>query len=620
MADAGLTRCDQAPGGLCGTVEVPLNRSDPTGPKIPIFFVVFRHTDDSQPPLEPIFVTEGGPGYSVTQNMQAQYQFVFAPLMNRRDLVLIDYRGEGLSAAINCPLLQQGIGVIYDATAQCGEQLGRASDLYGSGDVARDVEAVREALGVERFDYYGGSYAGLDIQAYAVRYPGHLRAAVLDSPVTSLDHDPWWTSYERVAVRSVTLVCARSANCSRAIAEPSAALVWLIHRLRERPLDGTAFDADGNAVHVHVSEAALARFIQFDAGGFVVASELAAAANALRHGDSAPLLRLAAENNTFPFVDFSPGSEAIQFSAGDNVGRFCTDMTFQWNKSAPLATRLAEFQRAKAALAPARFSPFSVDAWTAPPPQGVEPDACIRWPAPTHDPAPPVPPGSTAGSVPALILTGDLDDTVTATDSLKARRVFPNSVAVSLRNSGHHTIFNARGQCARELTVSFFTSLSPGNTSCAGADTFDWPAVGRFPLHAADELPADVAAGHGDASTRLDRRVAAVAAATVTDSLRRAFLGSGTDGVGLRGGSWHGAFTENAFKIRWDAARFAEDVSVSGDGLYAGFTTINANIRIAGVESGQLHIGGAWFDPNTTTLEIRGTLDGRRVALNVPAT
>jgi hypothetical protein len=52
-------------------------------------------------------------------------------------------------------LLQQGGADFFDAVRSGGERLGTRSDLYGGAEVAGDIEAVRAALSVERFDCYG---------------------------------------------------------------------------------------------------------------------------------------------------------------------------------------------------------------------------------------------------------------------------------------------------------------------------------------------------------------------------------------------------------------------------------------------------------------------------------
>jgi pimeloyl-ACP methyl ester carboxylesterase len=179
------------PGGLCGRVEVPLDRDRPDGAQIGIFFAVFPHTDDSAHAGRPIFATFGGPGVSATQaGGEGFVNELFGPLRDRRDVVLIDYRGTGLSDAIDCPPLQAFVGDLYELVRLCGEQLGDRSDLYGSEDVAADIEAVRDALDVKRFDFYGLSYAAADLQAFAVRHPQRLGTVVLDSPFSLVDFDP----------------------------------------------------------------------------------------------------------------------------------------------------------------------------------------------------------------------------------------------------------------------------------------------------------------------------------------------------------------------------------------------------------------------------------------------
>ena len=171
----------------------------PKGAQIGIFFAVFHTKADkrARPGGGWIFATFGGPGRvgRARSVARASPLAVFGPLRERHDVVLIDYRGTGLSQAINCePLQQGGFDRISRLTRLCGEQLGPESDLYGSEDVAKDIEAVRKALGVGRFDFFGFSiYAGADAQAYAVRYPHRLGRVVLDAPVPLVGYDPWFT-------------------------------------------------------------------------------------------------------------------------------------------------------------------------------------------------------------------------------------------------------------------------------------------------------------------------------------------------------------------------------------------------------------------------------------------
>jgi Tol biopolymer transport system component/pimeloyl-ACP methyl ester carboxylesterase len=358
--------CGDNPDVQCGTVDVPLDRAHPSQGSIPIAYRLYPHTDTSKPGLDPIFATEGGPGYSITQNNAFAYdEFVFAPLRDRHDLVMIDQRGVGLSNAIDCSPLQHGVADsdVYSAVSACAAFLGPSADEYGTGDVALDIDAVRKALGVDRFMYYGASYSGVDVQAYAVRFPSRLSAAKI------VNFDPFFTPAAAAMARSVGLVCARSANCSADHRHASDDLAWLADRLRRHPVDGTGIDAVGNAHALHVTEGFLANRITYnDGGAFVSDAELAAAATSLRQGDAVPLLRLAADADG-PF--FGDNGDPSQFSAGESAARVCIDATFAWDKSAPIPLRRRQFERARDQLRGSTFAPFSVDAWLSSPPDGL---------------------------------------------------------------------------------------------------------------------------------------------------------------------------------------------------------------------------------------------------------
>ena len=61
---ASPAECDGAPRATCGTVEVPLDRSDPSAGTIRIGYELHPHTDRTEDPLDPIVAAEGGPGYA----------------------------------------------------------------------------------------------------------------------------------------------------------------------------------------------------------------------------------------------------------------------------------------------------------------------------------------------------------------------------------------------------------------------------------------------------------------------------------------------------------------------------------------------------------------------------
>ena len=255
---ATLVDCEEAgPDGQCGTVDVPLDRANPSAGTVPIFFLYFRHRD-AAPSNEAILITEGGPGFSATgePGLVGYYRDVFDSLLDTRDLILLDQRGVGRSNAIDCPQIQHGSDDPFRDIAACGAQLGSKASLYTTAEVAKDVDAVRAALGLAKLDLYGGSYAGLDVQAYATRFPQHVRSATADSPVTVTPYDFDVPSL-RAVNRAIRLICARSRLCRADHENALDDVAWLARRLREQPLEGVGFDAAGERHDVRLTEGVL---------------------------------------------------------------------------------------------------------------------------------------------------------------------------------------------------------------------------------------------------------------------------------------------------------------------------------------------------------------------------
>ena len=118
--------------------------------------------------------------------------------------------------------------------------------------------------------------------------------------------------------------------------------------------------------------------------------------------------------------------------------------------------------------------------------------------------------------------------------------------------------------------------------------------------------------------------MAAVSAATVIDAVKRTFLSFGSDGVGLRGGTFTISFSDTAATLGLDATRFSEDVAITGTAVHTFETDIfDVNVTVDGPRDldGTLNINGrAFFVPGASTWHITGVLGGRSVDLRVPVT
>ena len=68
--------------------------------------------------------------------------------------------------------------------AQCLDQMGKGFLAgVGTASAARDMDAVRQALGEDQINYLGYSYGTELGAAYVDRYPNRVRAMVLDGAI-----------------------------------------------------------------------------------------------------------------------------------------------------------------------------------------------------------------------------------------------------------------------------------------------------------------------------------------------------------------------------------------------------------------------------------------------------
>ena len=175
---------------LCGVLKRPLNPAEPQGKTIDVHVAVLPALARNKKP-DPVFMLAGGPGQSAI-GLASTAERLYARLLNRRDVVLVDQRGVGRSAPLVCdegdataPLADRidNEGVIR-LLASCREALQKLphGDLrqYTTTIAMQDIDAVRAALGAERVNVIGGSYgtrAGLE---YARQFPQRVRRLVLD--------------------------------------------------------------------------------------------------------------------------------------------------------------------------------------------------------------------------------------------------------------------------------------------------------------------------------------------------------------------------------------------------------------------------------------------------------
>lgn len=583
----------------CGSIRVALDRARPGGPTIRIRFERYRRADRSRPAASTVVSLEGGPGYPGRADRDARVR-LWRPVSRTRDLVLVDLRGTGTSGALACKALARSTRGYAFRAGRCAAQLGAKRDLYATGPAVDDLEDVLRALGVGQIDLYGDSYGTYAAQAYALRYPGRLRTLTLDAAYPLPGTDPAWADLISAIRRGLRLTCARRPGCParEAGVDPVALVARFSTRLGRRPIVGVAPDGDGARTRVRLDRIALAQLVGATYYHYGVWRDLLAAILAAERGDTAPILRLAAETVV---VDAGAADPPV-FSEALYLAVTCHDYPQLWEPATPVGARPAEIARQLRTYPPGAFAPFDRNAWLAVDYEG--PLACLRWPSPTGDP--PVPPGARYPAVATLVLNGDLDTITTSAQAREVARRFPRSTFVEVRNSVHVTALLDADACASRIYWHFVRTTRAGDTSCAR----QVPEQRVVPTFALGELsPAQ--RRPGDGSTAADRRLAAAAATTVADVVSRWWVNYTGVGTGLRGGRWT---YDGDGPVTFELRRVAlyRGVRVSGTVRWFRKGPVRAVVHVTGPDgtAGRLTLRWSLAEPLATAV-LEGRIGGR---------
>jgi pimeloyl-ACP methyl ester carboxylesterase len=594
-----LRPCHVLPHARCGTLERPWEPGNPAAGTVTVGFAFLPARDRSRPVLGTVVPHEGGPGYSTT-GTAGSYAAMYGRLLERRNLLLVDQRGTGLSEPVDCPALQDLKGDYATAAAACGAALGDRADDYTTALAADDVAAVVDALGLGRVDVYGDSYGTFFTEVYAGRHPGQVRSIVLDSAYPAYGEDGWYAT-QGPAVRSAfTAVCRRSPACRGAGRPFLATLDKVLDVVRAKPWRGTAYDADGRRMKVTVDGAGLAAVAYGATFTPAFYRELTAALRSGLSGDHRPLLRLVAEA-TGGGTDAGP---VKAYSEGLDAAVACHDYPQLYDMTAPPAVRQQQYAAAldaRTATDPDIYGPFTVHEYAASDWQML--DWCTQWPtAPASNPAgPPIPPSGGYPDVPVLVLSGELDTITTPAEGAIVASQFPDARQVLVANSFHVTAYGDTDRCAVRLVRAFVAAPSGRLPTRCASRVEPVRALGRFPR----ALSARPRAG----------AVARAAALTVADLQDRWWNNYSGHGVGLRGGTFRYA-GYNHVHFRLSGYRLLPGLPVSGAAVWDRL----AETMTVSLDLPSGHLDGHW---DTRSRHARAVLSGHLrdhpVRLSFPA-
>ena len=399
---------------LCGHIMVPAVRSNPSVGRQKIGFVVRRRCDTSRPSKGAFVYVEGGPGYTSTSpDSFKPLAAVLAPFLKRHEMIAISQRGTGLSSPLFCKGLQRGTVSYQRGLRQCAKQLGPRRAGYTTAESAADIEAVRQALGLpkRKMILYGDSYGTYLGQSYAARYGKGMRGLILSSAYPG--NDPFWRTLYPAAERAVTRSCNRAPNCS-------GNALGRLHRMLRRA--GTSSKLSSNVLNYLMGDAS-----SYAPGGY---DHLNRVVTEYLRGNGRELREL-----VHPYgPDQGP---ADYFSVGMYAAVVCNDYPVPWQRSAPVAQRRKQLNRAIAAFRPSNWwSPLRKKTWAYDSASDIS--ACLSWPARAKGYQPPIPKGGKMpGRLDTLVLAGEFDSITSVREARTVTARFPRGRLYIVPSRGH---------------------------------------------------------------------------------------------------------------------------------------------------------------------------------------
>lgn len=194
-----------APTARCAGFAVPFDYSKPQGRKFRLAVVKVPATGNRRGTL---FFNPGGPGVSGVEQVRQGLASALPPSIRRSfDLFSWDPRGVGRTrpAISGCRGLENGGNPLPPTGAPTSQQWRTAlaesrkqqrelalqclplnrdfARHMGTNNVVRDLDRMRGAVGDRKLTFWGASYGTRIGYVYALRFPGRLRALLLDGSV-----------------------------------------------------------------------------------------------------------------------------------------------------------------------------------------------------------------------------------------------------------------------------------------------------------------------------------------------------------------------------------------------------------------------------------------------------
>lgn len=419
----------------CGAVSV----ADGTGAKAA--FSIAVAIVSAQEPVrgaEPVVILHGGPGAAIVEDPRP---WLNAPIGRHRDLVLIDQRGGGLSTPSVCPELigqrvdlmaadlrgSELLAAMTAADEACLNGLLRTAwgpDAFGTAEIVSDIDHVRRALRIERWNVYGVSYGTTVAMTMMAKTPETIRSVILDSPYPPDGAPISETGNFARSLQRFYAACRDDADCAARFPDLEDRFLSTVRMLADQPL----------TINMQRGQFTQEGFVLNDGDFLMIVFQM------LYSRDAAGILPHFIESVHERRADrLAPLTESmftrmLKFSFGAHLAIECRDRPRLRNDPAPLPAGV-----------PAELDAFNFF-------EGHY-AVCPGWGELGEGPL--LPEGS---QIPTLVLSGDLDPITPPSFARQVAAALPRAQLLDLPFVGHGVARSS--PCAGEIAAAFLDDLT----------------------------------------------------------------------------------------------------------------------------------------------------------------
>jgi pimeloyl-ACP methyl ester carboxylesterase len=444
----------------CGRLTVPENRRHPNGRTIRLSVAIIPAAS-AHKKNDPIVWLAGGPG----DDAILEIPMAMSGRLNAdRDVIFMSQRGTYTAdpkltcdpvdhwpaQTLNMPYDAAATGVAYAAaTRECRRELERKADLsaYNTLESSDDLEALRVALHIAKWNIYGISY-GTDLAlTYMRMHPRGIRAAGIDGvfpPQLGGGVASWASASE--GINAVFNACEAQPACRSRYGNIAATWQQLVNKYEASPTSvRVAVPGHSGKVSVMISGGMLLQWAV--SPGTHIAGKMPASIDALANGNPGPIASTWAQPKLDP--------------AGIGVlgnGLFSGVSCGEW---VPYETEADVVNAGRRA-----FPMFSPSIWRNAPNLPFMRQNCAVWKVPSV--APEVR-DVTHSAIPTLVINSKYDAQTAASFGSLVARTLTNATVVTIPNVAHVAYGSpspAANACAHAIVRSYFDVLGRVNTSC----------------------------------------------------------------------------------------------------------------------------------------------------------